>query len=179
MQNLYNPTQSAQFNWASVFSACLKKPLVCGLICGDSHWFRLRSSPVDTAVYPERCQSRRLTTFLRQSPQGTGRHKSLVRTRCCLLSMLTSQTPRGSFTAARGSFSNPSSLSSQVSRCAKFPPWELWQRKYSEGMWRGNTLNLWMFSFFFFCCCWWVQTLFLPRCNPRSVRRRDPQSGSN
>ncbi len=122
------------FNWAPIFSACLKKPLVCVWFFRDSQQFRLHSSPVVTAVYPERCQSRRLTTFLRQSPRGAGGHKSLVRTHCRLLSMLTSQTPRGSCTAACGSFSNPSSLSSQVSKCTTFPALRIMTREYSEGM---------------------------------------------
>lgn len=71
---------SLLFNW---FSACLMKPLVC-FSYRESERFRLPSSPVVRAVYPERCQSRHLTTFLRRSPEGTGRHKSLVRTCCCL-----------------------------------------------------------------------------------------------
>lgn len=47
--------------------------------------------------------------------------KSLVRTGCCLLSMLTSDAPRGSRSAAPGSSTNPSSLPFQVSRRAQFP----------------------------------------------------------
>ncbi|CAB1446713.1 unnamed protein product [Pleuronectes platessa] len=41
-----------------------------------------------------------LSPFLIQSPPGTARHKSLIRTCFRLLSMLTSHTPRGSGTAA-------------------------------------------------------------------------------
>lgn len=61
---------------------------------------------------------------IRKSPrrlQGRGRDKSLVRTGCCLLSMLTSDAPHGSRSAAPGSSSNPSSLPFQVSRRAQFP----------------------------------------------------------
>lgn len=97
-----NPSQGAPFNRASISSACLKKPLVCAFaLRGHTAVQASRSSGgvFFSAVYPERCQSRRLTTFFlreKESPRGTARHESLVRTSRRLLSMLTSRTPRGS-----------------------------------------------------------------------------------
>lgn len=93
---------------------------------------------------PERCQSktsRHLSEV--QSPEGTDRQESLVRTRCCLLSMLTSLAPCGSCSAASGSFSNPSSLSSQVSRCVSFSTLRIMTR-------REKTLQASFFCGFFF-----------------------------
>lgn len=118
---------------------------MCDLFYRESQQFRFNSPLVVTALYSERCQPRHLNTFLKQSPQGTGRHKSLIRTCCCLLSMLTSHTPHGSCMAASGSFRNPSSLSSQVSRCTSF---------HLEIYDKGNTLKvckeeiLWTCGFF-------------------------------
>lgn len=133
--SLWNQTQRAGFGWASVSRAFLNKPLVRkpdlrGLLLVQAAQFSRGY------VYPERCQSRRLSHLSEAGTHGAGAgsHKSLVRTRRRLLSMLTSQTPCGSVTAACGSISNPSSLSSRVRRWTTFPPWELWQRKYSEGM---------------------------------------------
>lgn len=60
-----NPSQGAPFNRASISSACLKKPLVCAFaLRGHTAVQASRSSSGGfSAVYPERCQSRRLTTF--------------------------------------------------------------------------------------------------------------------
>lgn len=126
-------------------SVRLKKPLVRASFYRESQQIRFYSPLVVTAVYSERCQARHLNTFLKQSLRGTGEHESLIRTRCCLWSMLTSLSPRGCCVAASGSFCNPSSLSSQVGRCASF---------HLEIYDKGNTLKvckeeiLWTCGFF-------------------------------
>lgn len=68
---------------------------MCFLFYRESLQFRLHSPPVVTAVYPERCQSRRLNTFPETEP--TGHRQAQVPHQDMLLSSINVDQPDSSW----------------------------------------------------------------------------------